>query len=245
VQPRSAEPERRPLGAEGLRFEEDIGEPVMPTLEGCRAHRPGAPPRGQVLVEPLAALPVRDAQRRVFVAMPADRRLHDETASGEQVERRELLRQEQRMAKRWDHGAGDQADALGRCCDRGQQQEGARPRCPRVLVLRQRIVPRVLGLAGLGGARPEHDVLAHHHRVEPRVLRVRGHPYERPQVVRWHEGPVLAEDQDQLRRRHGTSGTRIGLSEPDPRPHPVSYSWWVRSSGSATRAGSRPLTANM
>ena len=52
------------------------------------------------------------------------------------------------MAQRRDHGAGHQADPIGSGGDRGEQQEGARPGRPRILVVRQRIVSGVLRQAG-------------------------------------------------------------------------------------------------
>ena len=111
------------------------------------------------------------------------------------------------MAQRRDHGAGHEPESLGGGGDRREQQEGARPWRPRILVVGHRVVARVVGRSRRARAPPEHDVLTHHHRVEPRVLRVDGEPYEPPQVTRRHQGPVLAKDQDQLRGCHGTSGS--------------------------------------
>ena len=91
----------------------------------------------------LAALRERHAERVVLVAVPADRRLDDEPALVEQVERAELAGEQQRVAQRGDHGPGGEPHARRRGGDRREQDERARPGHRRVLVPRHRVVARV------------------------------------------------------------------------------------------------------
>ena len=58
------------------------------------------------------------------------------------------------------------------------------------------------------GARAEHDVLAHHHRVEPGLLGDDRHLDQRAEVARRRERPVLAQDEDELETaQRGTPAT--------------------------------------
>ena len=65
-----------------------------------------------------AALVERHAEGVVLLLVPAHRRLDDEPALAEQVERPQLLRQQQRVAQRGDDGRQRDAQARGRRRDR-------------------------------------------------------------------------------------------------------------------------------
>ena len=123
-----------------------------------------------MLVEEPPALFEGNAERFVLVAVPADGRLHDEPALAEDVERAELLGEQERVAERRDHGARRQPQARRGGSDRGEQHDRARPRHRRILIAGQRVVARVAHHAVRTCTRAQHDVLAHHHRVEPRPL---------------------------------------------------------------------------
>ena len=120
----------------------------------------------------------------------------------------------------------DVADATAR-----EQRERVRPRRRRVLVPGQRVVARVLGHPAGVRTGTEHDVLAHHHRVEPRRLGLDGHPDERSEIARRDQRVVLAEDEDE--------------AGPDGPASPSGMTGYVRRSASASLAGSRPLTSAM
>ena len=62
-----------------------------------------------MLVEQGAAPAERDTEGGVLVAMPADRRLHDQSALRDEVERPQLAREEQRVPQGSDHRAGREA----------------------------------------------------------------------------------------------------------------------------------------
>ena len=188
-------------------------------------------PRGEMLVEQGAAPVERDAERLVLVAVPAHGRLHDEAAFGEQVERAELACEQERVPQRRDHRTGGEPQSGRHGGDRREEDERARPGHRRILVPRHRVVPRVAHDPARPGARAEHDVLAHHHGVEPRLLRDDGHLDERPQVARRRQRPVLAEDEDELRRAQwGTPrderrgrvdrSTLVRRRAPGPAPRP-------------------------
>ena len=100
----AAEPQPRPVRTPRLGLEVHVLVGVV--LAGERGGRvaPEALPGGEVLVEERAALRERHAERLVLVAVPADRRLDDEAALGEEVERAELAGEQERMAQRRDHG---------------------------------------------------------------------------------------------------------------------------------------------
>ncbi len=153
VEPLPPEPQRRPLGPERLRFQRHLGERVMVAREGRGRLPPQHPPRGQVLVEQLAPQLERHAEGLVLVAVPTHGRLHDESAAAQQIERRELLRQQGRMAQRRDDRAGHQSDPLGRRRHRREEHQRARPRHPGILVPGERVVARVRG-AGPARRRP-------------------------------------------------------------------------------------------
>ena len=137
-------------------------------------------------------------ERLVLVAVPADGRLHDEAALGEEVERAELAREQERMAQRRDHGARSEPHPGRRSGDRREQDERARPRHRRILVPGHRVVAGIPHDPVGSGARAEHDVLAHHHRVEAGLLGDDRHLDERAEVARRRERPVLAQDEDEL-----------------------------------------------
>ena len=227
----AAEPQRRALRPERLGLEPDVGEAVVAALERRRRVAPEHLPGRQVLVEQLAAALERHPERLVLGPVPAHRRLDDQAALGQQVERRELLGEQQRVPERRDDRARDQPEPRRRRRDRAQQRERVRPRRRRVLVPGQRVVARVLGHPAGVRPRTEHDVLAHHHRVEPGLLGLDGHPNERAEIARRDERPVLAEDEDE--------------AGPNGPASPSGHHALVRRSASASLAGSRPLTTSM
>ena len=207
----AAEPQARPVGPPRLRLEVDVLEGVVLAGERRRRVAPEAFPRCEVLVEQGAALAERDAERLVLVTVPAHRRLHDEAALREEVERAELAREQQRMAQRRDHRAGGEPEPRRRGGDRREQHERARPRHRRILVSRHRVVARVAHDPVRAGARAEDDVLADHDGVEAGVLGDDGHLDERAQVARRSQRPVLAEHEDEPRNAHrGTPGDERG-----------------------------------
>jgi hypothetical protein len=93
----AAEPQRRPAVSERLRLDKRLLEPVVMPRERCRARPPGSAPDLELLVEPVAALGERHPERLVLRAVPPDRRLDDEPPAGQEVERRHVLREHQRM----------------------------------------------------------------------------------------------------------------------------------------------------
>ena len=103
------------------------------------------------------------------------------------------------MAQRRDHGCRRKPDAGRGRRHRREEDERARPRRCRILVARQRVLARVLHPPVRARARAEHDVLAHHHGVEPGVIRHDRHLHERTEVARVDERPVLAQDEDEPR----------------------------------------------
>ena len=95
----AAEPQPRPVRTPRLRLEVDVLVGVVLAGERGGGVAPEPLPGGEMLVEQRTALAERDAERLVFVPVPADGRLDDEAPLGEQVERAELAREEQRVAQ--------------------------------------------------------------------------------------------------------------------------------------------------
>jgi hypothetical protein len=118
------------------------------------------------------------------VSVPAHRRLDDEPPARQEVERRDVLRELERVAERRNDRACREAKPRRRGGDRAQEDERARPRRRGILVPDERIVAPVLGDAERVRTAPENHVLAHHHGVEPRSLRLDRHLDERRQVAR-------------------------------------------------------------
>ena len=115
----------------------------------------------------------------------------------------------ERMAQRRDHGTRGEAHrcvvaaaiAESRTSELGHGIGG-------ILVPGHRVVARVPHDPLGPGARAEHDVLAHHDRVEAGVFGDSGHLDERAQVARRRERPVLAQDEDELEAaQRGTPAT--------------------------------------
>ena len=194
-----------PFGAERLRFEEHVVEAIERSLEGCRRVAPQHGPGGEMLIEQRPPGPERDSERLVLGPMPAHRRLDDQAPLGQEIERRQVFGQQERVTQGRDDGAGHQPQPGGRRRDRGQQHERARPRGRGILVAGQGVVARVRGEAVGSGVGSEHHVLADHHGIEPGLFRLHREPDERAEIARGRQGPVLAEDQDELRWRHGCS----------------------------------------
>ena len=171
VQALAPEPQPGPGRTERLRLEVDLVEPVVRPRERRGRVAPEDPPGREVLVEQLAAPLERDAERLVLGPVPAHRRLDDQPPLREEVERRKLLREQERMAERArSPRAAIETEASRRGGHRGQQEEGGGPGRARVLVSRQCVLARVRGQAGCARVRAEHDVLADHHPVEARRL---------------------------------------------------------------------------
>ena len=179
-----AEPHARPVRPEGLRLEVDVREPEVLPGVGRRRVAPGRRHRLQLLVEDRAALVERHAERLVLLLVPAHGRLHDEAALAQQVERRELLGEQQRVAQRVDDCRQRDAQARRRGGDGRRQHERVRPGRGRVLVAGRRVVARVAHDAVRTRGRAEHDVLAEHHRVDPRRLGIDGDAHEGAEVTR-------------------------------------------------------------
>lgn len=225
----AAEPQRRSLGAERLGLEGHLLEPVVPALERRGRVTPQRSPGRQVIVQELAPLLERRAERLVLGTMPADRGLDDQASLRHQIYRRELLGQQQRMPERRDDGARDQAEPRCGRGDGGEQGDRIRPRGGGVLVAGQRVRAGILGDAPGISPATQYHVLAQHHGVEPGGLRIHGGSHEAPQVSGRPQCPVLGQDQDEAGR--------------DPAP-PIRHAY-PRRSDKASLAGSRPLTTSM
>ena len=163
----------------------------------------------------------RHAERGVLLAMPAHRRLDDEPTLGQQVERRELVGEQQRVAQRRDDCRGDQPQPGRDRGDRAHQDDRVGPRRVRVLVARRRVVARIIGTAAGARRGPEHDVLAQHHPVDPRVLGLGRHPHQSPQIPRRGHRPVFAEDEDEPRRPAGDAHGQASVTRTGSRLRPL------------------------
>ena len=119
--------------------------------ERRRRRRPERAPRGQVLVEELAPPLERHPERLVLLAVPAHRRLHDEAPLAQQVERRELVREQDRMAQRRDDRGGDQPQPGRRRRDGAHQDDRVGPGRRGILVAR---APRNRAGSRVGRALP-------------------------------------------------------------------------------------------
>ena len=151
-----------------------------------------------MLVEEVTARAEGDAEGLVLRVVPADGGQHHEPPLGEQIERSELAREQQRVAERRDDRACDEPQARRCRSDAREQHERAGPGRRGILVPRQRVLAGVRHQTGLAGARAEHDVLRDHDGVDPGVLRLDRDADERPQVAGRGERPVLAEHEDEL-----------------------------------------------
>ena len=178
------EPQPHTFRAPGLGLEPDVLERVEPAGVGGRRRPPRGVPGYEVLVEQRPAVCERHPQRAVLGLVPADGGEDDEPSLGEDVERGEVLREEERVAERRDDRRRGEPQRRRRGRDRGEDDERARPRHRGVLVSRQRVVARVRHEAFRVGPRAQNDVLARHHGVETRVLGLLGHADERAEVAR-------------------------------------------------------------
>ena len=169
---------------EGLRLEVDVRKAEVLPRVGRGRLSPGGRHGLELLVEQLAAPVKRHAQCLVLLLVPAHSGLHDEAALAQEVERRQLLREQQRMAQRVDHrGQGDAQPRRRRGDGRGEH-ERIRPGRRGILVPGSRVVARVAHdpAGARGGA--EHHVLAEHDGVHPRRLGLHGDAHEGAQVAR-------------------------------------------------------------
>ena len=199
------EPHPRPVPAEGLGLQVDVVEAIVVARKARRRVAPEHAPGLQVLVEQTAAFAERHAERAVLVSVPAHGWLDHQPALGQQVERGELMGEQQRMAQRRDDRRADHPDARRRRGDGAHQHHAVRPRRGRVLVAGRRVLLGVAHPALGARARPQHDVLGEHHSVDPGVLGLLRDPHDGPQVARVQHGPVLAQDHDQPRPAHVTA----------------------------------------
>ena len=184
VQRLPAEPHARPVRPEGLRLEVDVGEAEVASLVGRRRVAPGGGHGLELLVEDGAAPVERHAERLVLLLVPAHGRLDDEPPLAQQVERRQLLGEQQRMAQREDDRRQRDAQARRGGRDGRGQHERVGPRRRRILVAGRGVVARVAHDAVGARGRAEHDVLAEHHRVDPRRLGLDGDAHEGAEVTR-------------------------------------------------------------
>ena len=137
-----------------------------------------------MLVEEAPSLLEGHSERLVLLAVPADRGLHDKAALREEVERSQLAGKDERVPKRREHCDRPEPDASRHRSERREQHERARPRRRRILIAGQRVLARVLHPAGRTRACAEHDVLADHDHVEPRLLRDHPHLDESREIPR-------------------------------------------------------------
>ena len=181
--PLAAEPEGRPVGSVRSWLEPDVREGEARPVVADRVGPPGTRKDVQLLVEDLAALAERHSEGAVLAPTPADGGQHDEPTLGQQVERPELLGEQQRMPKRRDDRAGDDPQSLGRLRDGGHHDEAVRPGVVGWLVPRGRVVAGVLHRACRPGVGSEDDVLAEHHAIDAMPLSLDGHVYHRTEVA--------------------------------------------------------------
>jgi hypothetical protein len=81
----------------------------MTPVKGDRRRRPHLTPDVELFIENLAASMKVHAQGGVFVAVPAHRWEYDQSTVAQEIERAEILRRDERMSKRRDNCAQDQA----------------------------------------------------------------------------------------------------------------------------------------
>ncbi len=217
----AAEPQPRTLGAVRLRLEVDVLEPIVATSERSWTRTPQRPPRHQVLVEQFATALERDAERRVLLAVPAHRRLDNEPPLAQKVERGELVGEQDRVPQRRDDRRADQPQPGRDRRDRAHEHDRVGPRRVGVLVSRSGVVARVRRTAKRPCGRPEHDVLAQHHTVDPGVLGFDGHPHQGPQIARRGHRPVLGQDENEARRRPGEAQDDANVTRTGSRLSPL------------------------
>ena len=184
VQRLTAEPHARSLGTEGLGLEVDVGEREVLARMGRGRVSPGGRHRLQLLVENGAAPVERHAERLVLLLVPADGRLHDQSALAEEVERRQLLGEQQRMPQRIDHRGQRDAQVRGGRGDGGREHERVGPGRGGVLVARRGVVARVAHDPARPRGRAQHDVLAEHDGVDAGRLGLDGDAHECAEVTR-------------------------------------------------------------
>ena len=200
---RDAAPARRPHAgpSAGLRLEIHVGEAEVPALVGGRRVAPGGGHRLQLLIEDRAAPVERHAERRVLLLVPAHCRLHHEAPLRSAVERRQLLREQQRVPR---GRRGTAASAIRRrvveaAMAEASTSESARaspdPWFPGAGSGRR-------GLPMTPPRRRRRRVRARRarsaYRVDPRRLGLDGDADEGSEVRARRRRPVLAEDEDRL-----------------------------------------------
>ena len=184
VQRLPAEPHARPVPPERLRLEVDVCEAEVASLVGRGSVAPGGCHGLELLVEDGAATVERHAECLVLLLVPTHGRLDDQPPLAEQVERRQLLGEQQRVAQREDDGRQRDAQARRGCRNGRGEDERVGPRSRRILVAGCGVVARVAHDPFGARGRAEHDVLAEHHRVDPRRLGLDGDAHEGAEVTR-------------------------------------------------------------
>ena len=109
----STEPHARAFGAPRLRLEVGILEVEELSGEARWSISPGDLHRLELFIEDRAAAAKRHSHGPILILMPADGRLDDQAALGEQVERGELVCKQQRMPQRSDDRGQRDSDPLG------------------------------------------------------------------------------------------------------------------------------------
>src|SRR5439155_25834136 len=102
------EPQDRSPGTERLGLEVRIGEGVVAAFERGRRLPKERVPGGEVLVEQVTSFVEGHSKGLVLGSMPTHRRLDDQAALRQEIERGQLLRKQQRVMQRRDDRAGDQ-----------------------------------------------------------------------------------------------------------------------------------------
>ena len=189
-----------------------------------------------MLVEQRASGGERDTERGVLRLVPAHGGLDHEAPLGEQIERREVLREQERMPQRRDDRRRGEPEPRRGGGDRREEDERAGPRHRRVLVSGKRVVARVRHQPAGAGARAEYDVLAHHDRVEAGVLRLLRHPHQGAEV----RGGVSVQFSERTctSRMGSSAAARAGEGQRDQWRNALST--WARMSASASAAVAAP-----
>ncbi len=203
---------RGPSGRHAFGSSHTSSERVVLAREARGRVPPERLPRGEVLVEQPPSALERHAECLVLLAVPAHGRLHDQSPLGEEVERPELAREQERMPQRREHGERAEPDPRRRCGDRREQDERAGPRQsrdPGSRAARTRAgSPCSPPAPALG---PSTTCSLTITTSNPACLGDDGHLDERAQVARRDDRPVLREDEHEL--RFVAHGSETGVLE--------------------------------
>ena len=136
----AAEPHRRTGRPPRFGLEVDILEveelPVVRHRRGSKDLRPDL----KLLIEDATALLEGNPDGIVFLTMPGDRGLNHQASLAQQVQGREVVRKNKRIAQRSDERDGAESDACGGLRDCTEQNDVGRPCGEGVLIAGHRVV---------------------------------------------------------------------------------------------------------